>query len=173
MREPQSIRRLQSFSSPDADTANVFQASVIQLKYQVRTYVSRRESHVLSGIFNTALVHLNSILLSKTPDPEWQSYFTLTMMYLSTVVNAHPVYAEFAKAYASMAMSAGLLDGDEALRVVAKVERNSPISLRRENIVSTCLVDLVLAQSVLEDAQVRSLTGRFEELKLFQELTNI
>lgn len=95
------------------------------------------------------------------------------MLYLSTVVTAHPVYAEFAKAYASMAMSAGLLDGDEALRIVERVERNAPIPLRRGDIVSTCLVDLVRAQSVLEDGQVRTLTGRFEELKLFQELTNI
>lgn len=105
-------------------------------------------------------------------DPEWHFYFILCITICWDLIPSYPIFESVARGLLAMALRDGTMSTGEANRMVAaknaRQHRNTAV---RRSAFGVFSLDLGLAAISPEDAQVKVMAERFEEITVLNEFT--
>jgi hypothetical protein len=116
-----------------------------------------------------ALLHVANAALQDTTDPQSKAYFRLCVNCYGDLFMAFRVAEGIVRSLLSIALRKGAMTGAEAQALLQRVRGNGPRYQNLKTITATFVVDLNLAVTDREGAQVESLADMFDNLRLFDE----
>ncbi|KAM0549925.1 hypothetical protein ACHAPJ_009172 [Fusarium lateritium] len=162
--------RLKTFNSPDSTPKTIFAASLNQLKRLALLYRSQQTSTSYMPYINISLLHIANTICKETKDPTSKFYFMLCIRYWQHLYIGYPIFGDIAQAFLTMAINNGLLSNREAKKLMAEVSgQGQHHELSQVGISTTLIVDYDLAMTNRDEAAVKAVAQKFEEVALFDE----
>jgi hypothetical protein len=154
----------------------VAEASVNQLKRLTIIYQSHFQTQAPTVLWHTACLYVaNAACQASDTDPTRWHFFDIAIQGYTLLAPKFPIVIAIVKALMMVALSANLITSQEAFRLVDLLQDKDRMAFRSiAEPTKTCvLVDLDMAISDTQAAHVDQLAQRFDELALFDELTEV
>ena len=161
--------RLKTFTAVDSFADVVFNASINQLKRIVFDFYFMWPKELHTAWFNVALLQVANTCLRSQSCGDWRLYFLLCVRCWEDLYINYPIFEEILMAYLSIALRNGLFTTQEAesLRQELTAKGSHHTGPARANF----LADLELGMTDPAEADSRVLADRFDELRLFVDVT--
>jgi len=127
---------------------------------------------IISTLANAALLQISSAMLNNKTDPEWQFYFNLCLHYFKHLYSRYRVYEDVVQGFLAMAIEQNVMSGSEAREFVDEFKSAGKHHEASECTSGLFTIDFSLALTDRDNAKAHALAQKFEELSLFEELTN-
>jgi hypothetical protein len=164
--------RLRSFSSADATPSSIYKASLNQLKHLVRGYYTRQQRLATQCWFNTAILRVSTEIIKHwNSDPEWYFYFQLCFQYWKEAYVCYRSFRLIAQANLAAALQYHALSGDIATTMLEEITALGQHHVAVDEAVVGGLFDVDRGPHSIEDSRIVTFAKRFEDFRLFNELT--
>ncbi|KAI1111022.1 hypothetical protein F5Y14DRAFT_443564 [Nemania sp. NC0429] len=171
-KQQDEIPRLATFSAGDNTPDAIYRASLDQLKHLVVEYRSRHPASTFSLLWHTGLIYLaNGVLAGK--DPEWHLYFLLCIYAYERLNRSYRISEIVTRGLLSMAMRDTNMTGSEASGLMQQLQNQGLEHIKEDledRVRATFMVDLNLALTNPEAANVEKIAADFNDLAIFQDL---
>ncbi|KEY69914.1 hypothetical protein S7711_09014 [Stachybotrys chartarum IBT 7711] len=154
----------------------VAKASVNQLKRLTIIYQSHFQEKAPTVLWHTACLYVaNAACRDSADDPTRWHFFDIAIQGYTLLAPRFPIVIAIIKALMMIALSTDLITNQEAFRLVDLLQGKDRMHFRyiAEPTKTCVLVDLDMAISDANAAQVDKLAQRFDELALLDELTEV
>ncbi|KFA74943.1 hypothetical protein S40288_10089 [Stachybotrys chartarum IBT 40288] len=154
----------------------VAKASVNQLKRLTIIYQSHFQEKASTVLWHTACLYVaNAACRDSADDPTRWHFFDIAIQGYTLLAPRFPIVIAIIKALMMIALSTDLITNQEAFRLVDLLQGKDRMHFRyiAEPTKTCVLVDLDMAISDANAAQVDKLAQRFDELALLDELTEV
>ena len=111
--------------------------------------------------------------MQDTKDPQWRAYFMLCMNSYADLCGAFRVVEGIVTSLLSIALRLRITSASEARALVARVHAKGGHDPDTQRITASFVIDLNLAVTDRQGAQLESLYQSFDDLTLFQEFTEV
>ncbi|KAH8904140.1 hypothetical protein BR93DRAFT_169665 [Coniochaeta sp. PMI_546] len=149
---------------------NVLEASIHQLKHMCLSFRDTYSCSSYAIFWHMALLYVANAALEDINDTQWRAYFNLCVTSYADLFGTFRVPEGIVRSLLSIALRKGMMSGEEAQgaleRVAAKKGRPYPVVKPTS---SGFVVDLNLAVTDREGAQLEPLNELFDSLRLFNE----
>ena len=125
--------------------------------------------HNYAIFWHMALLYVANAALEDMDDPQWRSYFTLCLNCYADLFGTFRVAGGIVRSLLSIALRKGMMDGSEAQTLLQRVNDKSGDYETLKSISSGFVVDLNLAVTDRNAAQLEPLAELFDNLRLFHE----
>jgi hypothetical protein len=163
--------QLRPFSSTDASSKAIHDASINQLKNLLYVYFVSGVDARTHLWLNAGQITLCVALLENLSDPLWRHYFLLCIRYWRNFYYLYPIFHGEVKAFLSMAMQNNAITAREAQHLLGFVERNGAHHEAPIEPFTSMLFDPLGFD--IRDVQLRTMASKFEDLVLFDNYTNV
>ncbi|PWI64680.1 hypothetical protein PCL_08689 [Purpureocillium lilacinum] len=174
--QPQNGSFITQTASNEArsDTAKViFAASLNQLKHLAIVFRYTHPCASYAILWHVALLHVANAVMQDTKDPQWRAYFMLCMNSYADLCGAFRVVEGIVTSLLSIALRLRITNASEARALVARVHAKGGHDTDTQRITASFVIDLDLAVTDRQGAQLESLYQSFDDLTLFQEFTEV
>ncbi|OIW25547.1 hypothetical protein CONLIGDRAFT_621354 [Coniochaeta ligniaria NRRL 30616] len=149
---------------------SVFEASIHQLKHMSLGFRNTYDCSSYAIFWHMALLYVANAALEDINDPQWRAYFNLCLTSYGELFGSFRVAEGIVRSLLSIALRKGMMSGEE---VQAALQRVNARKGRRDPVVkpttSGFVVDLNLAVTDREGAQLEPLNELFDTMRLFNE----
>ncbi|KAK0387840.1 hypothetical protein NLU13_4085 [Sarocladium strictum] len=164
--------RIRSLSSIDAYPSSIYNASLNQLKHLVYGYYAREQRLATQCWFNTAILRVSTeIVKNSASDPDWFFYFRLCFKFWKDAYICYRPFRHIAQANLAAALEYGVLTSDTATAMIEEITALGQHHVAVDEAEIGGLFDVNRGPQSIENSKIASFAKRFEELRLFDELT--
>ncbi|POR32983.1 Nitrogen assimilation transcription factor nirA [Tolypocladium paradoxum] len=168
--QDRALSPIKSISTVDGDSANaIFAASLNQLKHLTIVFRHTYSCASYAIFWHVALLCVANAVLQDTQDPQWRPYFMLCVNSYAVLFGAFRVAEGIVRGLLSIAVSQGSMRGAEARALAQSVQARGIHHTDIGRISTSFVVDLKLAITDRDAAQLEILSNNFDDLTLFDE----
>ncbi len=150
--------------------AAVVTASTKQLKHLAVVFRHTYPCASYAVFWHFALLHVANAVLQDTADPEWHDYFTFCLDSYADLFCGFRVAVGIVKSLLNIALRLNVMKMVEAQELISRVRDKGRHHTQLNSISASFVVDLNLAVTDHEAAQLVSLGENFDDITLFHEL---
>lgn len=163
---------LRSFFSRDATPDAIFKASLNQLKRLALVSVLNFPPVLYCSLTGIATLHVAAAVLDDRSDPDWRSYFLLSMRINRDLYICYPVFKQITQGTLAMAIKTGAITSSEATSMMKQLEEIGKYHQTSESVVGSFMIDFKLALTNQTEAQAQAMALEFDALSLFDQFTH-
>lgn len=143
-----------------------------QLKYLVLHYLQSHHPGLRSVLWHVAFIYIANSVLKNSSDPERRFYFMLTIYTYRDTFPYFPVAEGIAQGLLAVAVANNIVTPAEAASLMSEFKVPEPHDAGAAKSQRGFILDLDLAITDKEAAQVDVLVDKFDKITVFSEWTN-